>query len=389
MSNNEKKIIIAADIFSPDIGGPATYSKNLADELKRAGYDIQVICYGDKDEIISDEYKIIKIGRNRKIFARYFNYFITLIKISGKSDLTYAQGPVSAGLPTFLASKISGKKYILKVVGDYAWEQGSSRFGVQDGIDEFQNKKYSFKVEILRSIQKMVAKNALSVITPSYYLQGIVEGWGVKKEKIKVIYNAVNFDDVNISDKKWAQEKIGINGKIIVSIARLVPWKGFEMLIKIWPELLKKNQDLKLIIVGDGPEQDNLERLIKTNNLIENVFLVGKKNHQEISDYFSSADIFVLNSGYEGLSHVLIEAMAHKVPIIASNKGGNSELVKNNENGLLVEYNDSQAWQEAILNLSKNKELKENFINNSLKNLDKFKYSTMIDNTLDFLKKVI
>lgn len=384
------KIVIAADIFPPDIGGPATYSDNLAREFKKNGHDVTVICYGDKTaEFKVDGYKIYKIGRHKPVIFRYSNYFKKLIDIAAGSDLIYAQGPVSAGLPTMLAAKILRKKYIIKVVGDYAWEQSRGRFGIQDGIDEFQEKKYSLKIELFRSIQSSVAKNALRVITPSHYLECIVKKWGVKEENIKVIYNSVNFDRVNIINKEEAQKKIGLKGKIVFSIARLVPWKGFGMLIKIWPELIKQDTDLKLVIAGDGPEEDNLRRLVRENKLEDKVFLVGRVEHKKLSDYFSAAEMFVLNSGYEGLSHVLIEAMAHKVPIIASDKGGNIEVIKNNENGIIAEYNNEEAWKKAMLKLIRDNESKEKFILNSLNDIDKFKYETMINNTLKFLESMI
>jgi glycosyltransferase involved in cell wall biosynthesis len=385
------KIILAADIFPPDIGGPATYSKNLATELKKNGYDVQLICYGDSFDRYNDEagFKVIKIGRDKPLPFRYFEYFLNLLKIARGVDLIYAMGPVSAGFPTMLAAKLLKKKYIIKVVGDYAWEQARGRFQVQDGIDEFQNKKYSFKVEIFRKIQRKVAQNARKVITPSYYLKGIVKGWGAKEDNIKVIYNSVNFDFVNIIDKKEAQEKIRIKGKLIFSIARLVPWKGFEMLINLWPELLEKDSDLKLVIAGSGPEEENLKSLVKKNKLEDKVFLVGKIEHKDLSTYFSASDVFVLNSGYEGLSHVLIESMAHKLPIIASSKGGNVEVIEDDVNGFLAKYNDKEEWKRSILELVNNEELKSKFIEKSLGDLDKFKYEIMINNTLGFLNKLV
>jgi glycosyltransferase involved in cell wall biosynthesis len=384
------RIILAADIFPPDIGGPATYSKNLATELIKNGHDVQLICYGDKFNQYEDDggYKVIKIGRDKPLLLRYFDYFSNLLKVGKKVDLIYSMGPVSAGLPTMLAAKFLRKKYIIKVVGDYAWEQARGRFNVEDGIDEFQSKKYLFKIEIFRKIQRMVSQNAYKIITPSYYLKGIVTGWGAKEDNIKVIYNSVNFDFVNIIDKVEAQEKIRIKGKLVFSIARLVPWKGFEMLINLWREFLEKEPGLKLIIAGSGPEEENLKSLVKKNNLEDKVFLVGKVEHKELSNYFSASDIFVLNSGYEGLSHVLIEAMAHKLPIIASDKGGNVEVIKDNVNGLLAEYNNEEDWKSSILEIVNNYELKNKFTENSLADLDKFKYETMIDNTINFISDV-
>ncbi len=399
------KIVIAADIFPPDIGGPATYSKKLSQEIKKNGHSVQVVCYGDKSVVTCDpavethchcvndssslrggttkqsyDFKITKIGRDKSMLVRYFEYFHNLLKAGKNADLIYAMGPVSAGLPTMVASKILRKKYIVKVVGDYAWEQGRNRFGVRDSIDNFQNKKYSFVIEVFRFIQKIVVKNAYKVITPSFYLQNIVTGWGVDKKNIEVIYNSVDFK--NIKEEKRET-------KTVLSIGRLVGWKGFEALIDIWPEILKKDSALKLVIIGDGPERKKLEKSIIDKKLEKNIYLMGRVDHEELPNFFNSSSIFALNSGYEGLSHVIIEAMAHRLPVIASDIGGNRELIENGKNGILVKYNDKKEWKKAILKLYDNNELKNKFVDNSFKGFDKFDYSMMIDKTLNFLKNNI
>ena len=90
------RIILAADIFPPDIGGPATYSKNLATELIKNGHDVQLICYGDKFNQYEDDggYKVIKIGRDKPLLLRYFDYFSNLLKVGKKSrfNLFYGTG---------------------------------------------------------------------------------------------------------------------------------------------------------------------------------------------------------------------------------------------------------------------------------------------------------
>ena len=74
---------------------------------------------------------------------------------------------------------------MIRIAGDYAWEQAAQRFGVTDGIEEFQDKKYGLRVELLRWIQSFVAKNADKVITPSFYFKKVVSGWVGETRKLK------------------------------------------------------------------------------------------------------------------------------------------------------------------------------------------------------------
>ncbi|MCD4705486.1 glycosyltransferase family 4 protein, partial [bacterium] len=129
------------------------------------------------------------------------------------------------------------------------------------------------------------------------------------------------------------------------------------------------------------------EKIIKDNNLEKNIFLIGRIAHKDLIYYFNASEIFVLNSEYEGLSHVLIEAMTCNLPIIASDKGGNKEVIKNMHNGMLVEYNNSEKWKQAILKLLNDEDLRKKFIDNSARDLKKFEYSEMINKTENFLTK--
>ena len=197
-------------------------------------------------------------------------------------------------------------------------------------------------------------------MVPSQYLRSIVQGWGYDAERIMVVPNAVTFAPSDLS-RQDARTRIGIPGALIVSVGRLVPWKGFRMLIKIMPQLLELNQFFRLVIVGDGPERDILRTMAKNLGLEKKVFIVGSKSHEELPLYLAAADLFVLNTGYEGFSHQIIEAMAAGVPVITTTAGGNREVIAQGENGLMVKYNDEFNLREAIRALWDMPELREQF----------------------------
>ena len=365
-SSNWVKIIIATGIFPPDIGGPATYVERLATELSQRGFDIRVITYFD-NRAQNYDFPVIRISRKYPGGLRHFIYFLKLLKLAKNCDVIYAQNVTSAGLPALLTAKLLRKKIVLKVVGDAAWEQ---------------------KKPYLKKIQEYVAKNVHQIITPSQYAKNMVVGWGVLPEKIKVIYNAIEKSSQPDTTKEEAKEKIGISGDIILSIGRLVPWKGFSDLVAVMPNLLQENPNFQLAIVGEGEEISNLKSQISNLGLEDRVILTGKVSHQEIPFYFRAVEVFVLNSEYEGLSHVLLEAMQFGVPVVASDCGGNPELIQNNFNGILTEYNNREQIKEAILKIWKNEDLKNKFIQNSREKLKEFTWENLTEKTLNILKTV-
>jgi glycosyltransferase involved in cell wall biosynthesis len=380
------KIVIASGIYPPDIGGPATYSRLIAGEFIKRNIDVSIVCYSDKknEEMDrNDNFKIVRVARKNSALFRYFVYFWNLFRLAKNCDIVYAQGPLGAGLPALVVAKILRKKFIIKIVGDYAWEQGVNQFGIKDLIEEFQKKKYDSRTERIRKIQKLVVRKADRIITPSEFLKKIVKGWGAKEEKIIVVYNA----GPEIGKIAGTAPKTGLEGDILVSAARLEPWKGMVALIEIMPELLQKNPNFRLFIVGDGPLTKDLKSKIQNLNLEDKVVLAGRVPHDELMSYFKISMIFVLNTGYEGLPHIALEAMACGLPVVTTNVCGNPEVVRNNYNGILVEYNDKEQLKNAIMKIWENRNLREEFIENGKEALKKFTREEMINNTIKVLSE--
>ncbi|MDO8560385.1 MAG: glycosyltransferase family 4 protein, partial [bacterium] len=119
---SDHRLLIAAEIFPPAIGGPATYAATLARELPARGWEVTVVCYADQ---VVGEYPdpVIAVPRRGGPVARYWRYFFTIWKTAKHFRAVYAQGPVSSGLPALVVAKLRRKKLVVKVTGDYAWEQ--------------------------------------------------------------------------------------------------------------------------------------------------------------------------------------------------------------------------------------------------------------------------
>ncbi len=399
--DDKLNILIATGIYPPEIGGPATYTQTLQKELPKYGFKVKIITYG-KEKNTDD---VFYISSKQNILFRYFKYTKQVWKLIPWADVVYVQGPVSEGLPTYWACKLRNKEYILKVVGDYAWEQGRQRFGVQELLDDFSaqgarlsgrqgpasgeqnlNKRYNRQVRQMRKVQKKVAQGAKKIIVPSQYLKKILLNWDIKEQKIKVIYNATK--KVEFSAKKEdVKNNLHLDGSIILSVGRLVPWKGFECLIKIMPELLEINPNFKLIIAGEGPDKHRLHFIAKNLELENKIKIIGSIPQDLLWKYMRAADIFILNTGYEGLPHVVLEAMQVGTPIITTNVCGNPEVIKNNKTGILVEYNNPQQIKDSILKLWRDKELGKHFVNNTKNDLGKFDHQKMIENTIKVLKE--
>lgn len=370
------KLVIATPLYPPDIGGPATYAKTLEEELGKRGVTVLVVSF--------HTVRYLPKGLSHIVYA------VKLFRALEGADVLLALDPVSVGFPAALMTLVRGKKFVVKIVGDYAWEQGRQRFGVKDNLDEFVKKpsnKFLAQVVFLRMIQKFVASRADRIIVPSNYLKGIIFAWGIHEKKIEVVYNA--FDGIpELGAQRDVRASLSITGMNILSAGRLVPWKGFNTLIALMPQLQKSFPEIKLFIAGSGPLLEELKAQIKDSGLADAVTLLGDVEHEKLMGYIRAADCFVLNTGYEGLSHQLLEVLAVGTPIVTTNVGGNPELIEDNVTGKLVDYDDHEALRLAIINVLLDTAQAQKIADAGKVFVARFTVPLMVDGTLLVLTKV-
>ncbi len=284
-----------------------------------------------------------------------------------------------------LAGKLLKKPVYVKIVGDYAWEQGCQRFGVRIPLDEFVRTRHvPTMVGVFRRVQTFVARSAAHVIVPSEYLKGIVSLWGINPDKVRVIYNAMQDEALGT----LPAEAASVSRPRVVSVGRLVPWKGMPGIIEAMVKVRESLPEATLLIAGDGPEYDALERYAHVR-LGEGGRLLGRLTHADTLALINDADVFVLNSAYEGLSHLLIEALALGKAIIATDVGGNPELIEDGKNGLLVPVGDREALQEAITHLLKTPEHRAILGTAARESARRFSTEAMVSQTAELLNSEV
>lgn len=368
------RVLIATGLFPPEGGGPATYSKTLLDELPKRGFEVSVLPYREV--------------RKFPKFLRHMAYFFMLVAraFRFKPDSIFAQDPFSVGLPSAVAAWCLRKKFLVKIVGDYAWEQATQRFGYTGTIEQFQSSKNGHPMSILMSaVERWVARRASRIIVPSKYLGRIVALWGIDKKKITVIYNGIETEDVGL--KQVIRGLLKFKGKLVISVGRLVPWKGFDALIRVHARLKARFPDLSLLIVGNGPEKERLEELAMKLNVADSVIFAGNIERAAALRYLRAADVFALNTAYEGFSHVLLEAASVGVPIVTTKVGGNPEFIEDGMNGYLINPDDEKAFADRIETLLTSPEIRARLAGNAKKRALQFSVPRMVDETASALRE--
>lgn len=336
------KILIIAGIFPPDIGGPANYLPKIAESLRDRGHDVELICFSDKidhPDNLTYQFPVHRILRKDSLIMREVKTLLLGIRLAKKSDVIFSNGN---DFKAWIIGTITQKPRVHKIVGDTSWERAQNRKWTKLDLDSYQVSKKTFWLRLLDWVRKFPLQMSSAIITPSHYLKRIVTCWQINQDKIHVIYNS--FEKLPISrevdplfNKKNAPHWM-------VTVCRLVAWKGLHELI----DQIAQHPNLGLIIVGDGPLENELKVKVQNSSAGNRVYFAGRQSRDRVQFYINQADFFILNSSYEGLPHVVLEAMACKKLVLASNVGGTPEVVKHQQTGLLFEYNHSQSINQCI-----------------------------------------
>ncbi len=171
-----------------------------------------------------------------------------------------------------------------------------------------------------------------------------------------LILNAVDPDEIKSNDKVTALElrnKFSNKDDFLISIyGRLSPEKGQDIAIQAFSKTLKKHNNLKLLIIGEGPESDKLNLLIEDLKLKDHVSFTPYQSH--LKEYFEASDLTLLPSRSEGLPNVVIESMSLGTPVLATVVGGVPEIISDKINGWTCPPENIEAMSQSILTIVKN-----------------------------------
>ncbi len=374
------RIFIASGIFHPDSGGPATYLYRLLPELQACGHEIRALAYGNAP-VTGYPYPLKRISFDR-LPVRMGHYALAYRESAAWADLIYLN---SLGLPR---SGDGNRPRVMKVVGDYAWERSVNKGLIPptEDIDVFQTKRYNPLVEWFKASRSREVQSMDRVIVPSAYLRKMVIGWGAHPERVQVIYNALDTQGYTPAlSRVSARHQLGWapDGHYLVTAARLTAWKGVDMLIGA----LAQVPDVILVVAGDGPQYATLQAQAAAANLQNRVIFLGKIPHEQMAIYLRAADYLVLYSGYEGLSHTILEALYAGTPVIASARGGNPEIIHDGQNGLLVRHPDLEALVTALQRAFEG-DLPQRLAAGTQQGLDRFAWPGLVEHTLHTLAEV-
>lgn len=219
--------------------------------------------------------------------------------------------------------------------------------------------KWDLRVYILKAVDAVIYRFADQILAVSQEIKEIVlQEFRLKDSKVMVLKNGILLEDSVSKSENLEREFPHSENKLkIIAVGRLVPLKGFDILVKATAEVLKQDlKDFLILIVGDGEERARLEKLIREMEIENYIKLLGIRH--DVIGLMKASDIFAIPSRYEGLSIAMIEAMACDLPIIASDAPGLKTYIVHGKNGLLFPVDNHKAMAKCILRLIEDRDMR-------------------------------
>lgn len=215
------------------------------------------------------------------------------------------------------------------------------------------------------------------------------ETFGIPLERIKRIYTGIQLKPSAQQEvahtRQAVRAELGIpqQATVLLTVGRLECAKGYQFLIEVLPDLIREFPSLRCVWVGEGEDRLWLQRLAHEHGVADYVMMTGHRS--DVSRMMQAADMFVLPSLFEGLPFVLLEAMAQRMPIIASDAGGIPELIHDGVHGVLVRAGDRSSLLQALRRAFANPEQMQAMATAAEQRVREFSQERMIRETLGVL----
>ncbi|MBM3986163.1 MAG: glycosyltransferase family 4 protein [Planctomycetes bacterium] len=337
-------ILITSPIFPPDLGGPATYVPSFASWLVARGHSVTVVAFCSDPNPTGWPFRVVAVERCW-MPLRYLRDFLQTWRAAKHADVVYINEHLA--LHVAFAARLRGVPSVIRTYVDGTWEITHRLGWHRDTIDDYQLKEYGWRVTLLRRLQRTWWGWVRRIIVPSDFIRRLVEGHGVTPQKIELIHNAYHGPEVFEPTRAECRARLGLpQGQVVLlSICRLMAWKGVDGLIRALARLPESHH---LWVCGDGDEQENWTRLAEGLGVGPRVHFLGNVPHARVMEWIRAADCFLLNSNYEGLSHTLLEVMWLGLPAAVSAAGGNVELIEDRVNGRSFRPQDVDAIVDSV-----------------------------------------
>jgi glycosyltransferase involved in cell wall biosynthesis len=332
-------VLVVSGIWPPDVGGPASHAPDVARYLGARGHGVEVVTTAAFPPA-PEEYAVHWASRRIPKGLLHLRTAALVRSRASRADVVYTTGMFGRSAAGAVAAR---RPFVVKLTADPAFERARRRGIVGGDVEEFQRAGGGVRTAVLRLARDAELRRAAHVFCPSGYLAELAVSWGVSRERVSVLPNPAP-QPGPLPPREELRARLGLDGAALAFAGRLTAQKALERAVRA----LAAADGFSLLIAGEGPDRPELERLAAELGISERVRFLGPQPRERVLELFRAADAAVLTSSWENFPHTVVEALAVGTPVIAMRAGGVAEVVRDGDNGLLVEPGDVDGLAAAL-----------------------------------------
>ena len=379
------RIGIFSNAYKPDISGVVTSICTFRDELVRQGHAVYIFApesgdYQDQEYGVF-RYPSIKLTTAVNLpvaipVSPFINWVVPRLKL----DLVHSQHPFLIGEEAVTFARQLALPHVFTHHSQY--EEYSSYIPFNQNIVK----------TLTREVVRGHMMRSVSIITPSESIQAMLaEQHPEIADRFRVVPSPINLDVFarNRLHPHPIRRRYGLSGKFLfIVVGRLSPEKQFPVLLEAFQAVVAARTRVHLLIVGDGPAKNDLEKLSRRLGLTQSVTFTGLVDFKEVPHHLAAADAFAFSSTSETQGLVLAEGMAAGLPVVAVDAPGNRDVVQHEVNGLLTE-NSTEALAAGMVRLLENPDLCRAYADKALQTAAAYAPAVLAARLVDYYAEAV
>lgn len=310
------RILIASGGWGSDLGAPALYSRRFAEIFHKRGYRVSVVAYGSRRDKAQDDLRVSIVNRRFPSGIRHCLFAVALFLRSRRYDVFFSLDEFSTGLPALIIAKLWRRKVILRLGGDFLWESFVNQEGEEIGLPQFHEEylrkgKLKGKFLIIRLLIGFVLRSADKIIFSS--------DW--QKNLFLLSYPRVPAYRFGVIENPMPRIKRAETDEtlpVILYAGRFIFLKNLYRLMRVFNGLAPQFSDFELWLIGEGPEQEELEKYRETLSAKERIHILRSLQHDEFLRVVAQAWVFVFPSFSEITPNSVTDALMLGVPVLCT-----------------------------------------------------------------------